>query len=219
MNNIEQLDAEEYNPPTQPQQRLHEQIEQERQRVTWEAVPRAESNGGTVTEQGGTVTGTSNESEQGGPIWPGFLPPDAVRYLAVLSVVPVERLARSRSGTTKAQLARWRRWEWFRNEEESAAKEAADLLLADAWSAATEGRLQPVYQMGMLVGYKREYSEKLHELLIRGLMKERFGAAGAATTTNNTVVLASPEAVADAVRRLSPTSSAMHTHTHSLPEV
>lgn len=130
-------------------------------------------------------------------------------YLAILSNFPAERMAAKRAKVTLQQVRAWRKDEAFRAVEQDAAADAVDALVADAWSAATEGRLVPIYQMGQLIGYRREYSEKLHVELLKGLRPETFDrrALKAETTTHNTVIMASPEAIRDAVRRLSPTVS------------
>ena len=130
-------------------------------------------------------------------------------YLAILSNFPAERMAAKRAKVTLQQVRAWRKDEAFRAVEADAAADAVDALVADAWSAATEGRLVPIYQMGQLIGYRREYSEKLHVELLKGLRPETFDRRALKTeqTTNNTVIMASPEAIRDAVRRLSPTVS------------
>jgi hypothetical protein len=153
-----------------------------------------------------------------------FLPTIEQRaYLAILANFPAERMACKRAKVTVQTLRRWRQDEAFRAVEQDAAADAVDALVADAWSAATEGRLVPIYQMGQLIGYRREYSEKLHVELLKGLRPEVFDRRALKTeqTTNNTVIMASPEAIRDAVRRLSPTVSGQlsaPSTTPSLPE-
>ena len=122
-------------------------LREEREPVEWSAVePEDDRNGNPLdvrlrklrTRDGGTVLAA--------------LSPDKDRYLRALETYPVERIARRRAQVTPRQVKRWRRQEWFREAETEASREAADLLLADAWSAAKDGRLEPIYQVGMLVG-------------------------------------------------------------------
>lgn len=127
------------------------------------------------------------------------------RFLSALSGLPSERLARKASGASRADLARWRGNEAFRRAEREAIRESADILLASAWQKATEGTLEAVFQSGRLVGWRRVLSERLHEVLLKGLMPHLFDRQNAVTTTHQTIVLQSPEAIAEAVRKLSPT--------------
>ena len=176
-------------------------LREEREPVEWSAIePEDDRNWNPLdvrlrklrTRDGGTVLAAVS--------------PDQDRYLRALETYPVERIARRRAQVTPRQVKRWRSDEWFREVEKEASREAAELLLAEAWSAAKDGRLEPIYQLGMLVGYRRVYSEKLHVELLKALLPERFNPS-AATPTCPVVTLASPETIADAVRRLSPTAT------------
>ena len=145
--------------------------------------------------------------------------PDQYRYLRALETYPIERMARRRAQITPRQVKSWRKHEWFVEVETEAAREAADRLIESAWIAAMDGRLEPIYQQGQLLGYKRVHSEKLHIELLKGLMPEKFDRrAMQETTPSKTVKLATPEEIAAAVRRLSPTVGGATPPLPTLPE-
>ena len=56
----------------------------------------------------------------------------------------------------------------FAAEWDNAIAEAVDHLEGEAWRRAFKGRRKPVYQGGELVGYVKEYSDQLMQLLLRG---------------------------------------------------
>ena len=145
--------------------------------------------------------------------------PDQYRYLRALETYPIERMARRRAQITPRQVKSWRKHEWFVEVETEAAREAADRLIESAWAAAMDGRLEPIYQQGQLLGYKRVHSEKLHIELLKGLMPEKFDRrAMQETTTSKPVKLATPEEIAAAVRKLSPTVGGTTQPLPTLPE-
>jgi len=198
--------AEEHHDEPRPQQPLATHLEQERaQAVTWTTQQEEEASK-AAGDSGGHFK--KHILRDGSEVI--FRPTIEQRaYLAILSNFPSERMAAKRAKVTVQTLRSWRQDEAFGAVEADAAADAVDALVADAWSAATEGRLVPIYQMGQLIGYRREYSEKLHVELLKGLRPEVFDrrALKTETTTHNTVIMASPEAIRDAVRRLSPTVS------------
>lgn len=134
------------------------------------------------------------------------LPPDIMKYLGALRACPAPAMARKAAGLTGVQIAYWRRVPGFSDLEREATSDAKDTLLASAYNRAVHGVVKPVFQLGNLVGYEREYSDKLMEVLLKG-MREEFKPEPpkeAGTTTN--IVITDPAAIADVVRRLSPTS-------------
>jgi len=209
-------------PSIRPRQPIAEHLEHERSKaVTWTTQEEqdAASKAGEGTRRGPFKLTLRDGTEA---LCPLTLP--QYRYLRCLAVFPSERMAAKTALTTTQEVRRWRRDPAFVELERDAAADAVDALVADAWSAATEGRLVPIYQMGQLIGYRREYSEKLHVELLKGLRPEVFDrrALKTETTTNNTVIMASPEAIRDAVRRLSPTVSGQlqaPSTTPSLPDI
>ena len=184
-----------------PEAEMEKLLREEQESVEWGAVEPEDDRNGNLLDMGLRKLRTRD----GGTVL-AALSPDQDRYLRALETYPVERIARRKAQVTPRQVKRWRREEWFRSAETEASREAADLLLADAWSAAKDGRLEPVVQMGMLVGYRRVYSERLHVALLQALLPQHFNPS-AATPPRPGVTLASPEAIADAVRRLSPTAT------------
>lgn len=69
---------------------------------------------------------------------------------------------------------------WMQNPKyvaafEEAHRKSIDELTQAARTRAVEGIQVPVYQQGMLVGYKQVYSDALLMFLLKGLDKERFG--------------------------------------------
>jgi hypothetical protein len=135
------------------------------------------------------------------------LSPEAASYLGFLRACPAPRMAREAAGVSSGSVANWRRQiEGFAALEREAVQDAKDTLLASAYNRAVHGVLKPVFQLGNLVGYEREYSDKLMEVLLKG-MREEFKPEPpkeAGTTTN--IVITDPAAIGDVVRRLSPTS-------------
>jgi hypothetical protein len=129
---------------------------------------------------------------------------DALRSLPV----PLPRLARRAARIHPTTLSDWRADPAFVELERTAMREAAELCIAEAAVSAIEGRDRPIYQMGKLVGYEKVHSEKLHIELLRAFASDKFARKEHNTfvqQTNKTIVLKTPEEIADAVRRLSPT--------------
>lgn len=194
-----------------PQTALEKILEQESGALAWKAIPEGDTPrhiGATKKNASngkhGENTGQDGTEQNGNGQSAGHPSPSQLRYLQALAACPAPAVACRVAGIVNGALTDWREREWFRAAELAATRDAGDLLIASAWQAATEGRLEPIYQLGRLVGYKRVHSERLHEVLLRGLLPETFGEKPA-QSTHQTIVLASPAAIRDAVARLSPT--------------
>lgn len=131
--------------------------------------------------------------------------PAAHRYLVSLRMCPSPWMAAQRAGVRTNQLSVWRDSEEFRRLEAEAGMECGHALLAAAYQRATYGVIKPVFQMGTCVGYVREYSDKLAEVLLKGLLPKMFRPEPQEQIRER-VLLGTPEQVAEVVRRLSPTS-------------
>lgn len=135
------------------------------------------------------------------------VPAEAARYLGALRVVPAPRMAREAAGVNGVKVASWRRQiRGFSALEQEAMRDAADTLLASAYNRAVNGVLKPVYQHGMLVGYERVYSDKLAEVLLKGMHEMFRPVAEEAKGSTTNIVITDPAVIGDIVRRLSPTS-------------
>jgi hypothetical protein len=66
----------------------------------------------------------------------------------------------------------------FRAMWEQAQEQALDLLHARVWQRSLEGDLEPVWFMGVPVGYIRKFSDKLQIELLRAWKPDRFKTAG-----------------------------------------
>jgi len=135
------------------------------------------------------------------------LSPEAASYLGFLRACPAPRMAREAAGVSSGSVANWRRGiEGFAALEREAIEDAKDTLLASAYNRAVHGVLKPVFQLGNLVGYEREYSDKLMEVLLKGMLKEFKPEPPKAEGSTTNIVIMDPAAIGDVVRRLSPTS-------------
>ena len=134
------------------------------------------------------------------------LSPEAASYLGFLRACPAPRMAREAAGVTAGSVANWRRVPGFAALEREAVQDAKDTLLASAYNRAVHGVVKPVFQLGNLVGYEREYSDKLMEVLLKGMLKEFKPEPPKAEGSTTNIVIMDPAAIADVVRRLSPTS-------------
>lgn len=65
--------------------------------------------------------------------------------------------------------------EKFEEARKKCQTQASHAAFRAAYERAIEGWEEPVYQSGELVGYKRKYSDRLLELLLRKLDRETFG--------------------------------------------
>lgn len=64
--------------------------------------------------------------------------------------------------------------EWFAERFRDAMEHATDRLEREARRRAFKGTLRPIYQGGIRVGYERQYSDRLMELLLRAHRPEKF---------------------------------------------
>ena len=135
------------------------------------------------------------------------LSPEAASYLGFLRACPAPRMAREAAGVSSGSVANWRRGiEGFAALEREAIEDAKDTLLASAYNRAVHGVLKPVFQLGNLVGYEREYSDKLMEVLLKGMLKEFKPEPPKAEGSTTNIVIMDSAAIGDVVRRFSPTS-------------
>ena len=119
--------------------------------------------------------------------------------------VPLPRIARRAVGVHETTLSNWRKDPAFAECERNAREQSTELAIADAAVAAIDGRTKGIYQLGRLIGYEKVHSEKLHIELLRAFAPDKFARNEVKfNVSHNTVVLASPEQVRDAVARLSP---------------
>jgi hypothetical protein len=139
------------------------------------------------------------EVEEQPPVYENRIEKGDVRfaaYLGFLRACPSRAMAANAAGLLKSQLDRHRkRFPEFEVTEKEVMADAKDVLFGAAYQRAVHGVLKPVYQLGKLVGYEREYSDKLMELLLRGMHKEMFQEEKKENGPT-TVVLASPEQIA-----------------------
>ena len=128
-----------------------------------------------------------------------------VRYLAAMRQRPSVGCAMRMAGVRFANLRQWRQCARFRELEAEAVEVGKGVLFAAAWNAAVIGWLEPVYCGGVLCGHRRRYSDRMRELLLKALFPHLFDKAAPAVRPP-AIVLASPEQIAEVVRRLSPTA-------------
>lgn len=86
------------------------------------------------------------------------------------------------------------------------AKQAAvDLIEASVFASATTGDLEPIFnkQRGKIIGYIRKKSMDAARLLLEAERPEKFRKEYEAPQ-NQTIILQTPEAIADVVRRAMP---------------
>jgi len=134
------------------------------------------------------------------------LPPEIMKYLGALRACPAPAMARKAAGVSGVKLAYWRRVPGFSDLEREATSDAKDTLLASAYNRAVHGVVKPVFQLGNLVGYEREYSDKLMEVLLKGMREEFKPEPPKAEGSTTNIVIMDPAAIGDVVRRFSPTS-------------
>lgn len=129
----------------------------------------------------------------------------ACRYLEALKSCPSERMVCKEAGISRMSLHLWRKDPAFVALERAAMKDSGELLLAACYKRAVFGVNKPVYQLGVLVGYERVYSDKLAEVLLKGMVPEMFKVDEG--KGRDRIILGTAEQVADVVRRLGPTSN------------
>src|SRR6266576_6398365 len=68
----------------------------------------------------------------------------------------------------------------FAEQWDEAQEHAIDMLHARVFQRTLEGDLEPVYYMGVPVGYIRKFSDKLQIEMLRAYRPDRFKTAGQA---------------------------------------
>jgi len=128
-------------------------------------------------------------------------------FLTAFRVCPSGPVAARRAGVSISAVNDWRgSSDAFKLAYADAFEAARGALFSSMWVSATEGDVKAVYQGGIRVGYERKFSDRMRELLAKAVMPEMFARkelAGASQTVN---IKATPEQIAEVVRRLSPTA-------------
>ncbi|TSA41006.1 MAG: hypothetical protein D4R57_01165 [Verrucomicrobiales bacterium] len=86
-----------------------------------------------------------------------------------------------------------------------------DLVEGRAYQLGVEGFMEPVFQGGMCVGYKRVFSERLLEVMLKARKPNKFDTGkklNITTTGGNTTPVMAVSDVAELVKNLSPTLAA-----------
>jgi hypothetical protein len=73
------------------------------------------------------------------------------------------------------------------------------------WISAVEGGVEPVFQGGMQIGFKRKFSDAMRAKLLEGLLPETFDRRALQRPAANINIKFSAAQIAAVVRRLSPT--------------
>jgi len=103
------------------------------------------------------------------------------RFLAALSMCHSPELA-ARHTRISCQMAYYHRKHdpQFGEQWDQAREYGIEMLHARAFQRALEGDLEPVYYMGVPVGYIRKFSDKLQIEMLRALMPQTFKTPGQA---------------------------------------
>lgn len=86
-----------------------------------------------------------------------------------------------------------------------------DMVEGRAYQLGVEGYMEPVFQGGMCVGYKRVFSERLLEIMLKARKPGKFDTAkklNISTSGGNTTPVMAVADVAELVRGLAPTLAA-----------
>jgi hypothetical protein len=103
------------------------------------------------------------------------------RFLAALSVTHSPRLSSDYAGVQHQTAYNHRKLDpEFARQWEDAQDHAIELLHARTFQRALEGDLEPVYYMGVPVGYIRKFSDKLQIEMLRAYRPDRFKTPGQA---------------------------------------
>jgi hypothetical protein len=101
------------------------------------------------------------------------------KFLAGLSLTNSPTLAARFARTTKQTAYNHRKWDSeFAQQWEDAVENAVDLLHARAFQRALEGDCEPVFYMGLIIGYVRKYDSKLQIEMLRAYKPDTFKTAG-----------------------------------------
>lgn len=142
----------------------------------------------------------------GGPDDAAELTEPQIRYLAAMRVLPSVGCAMRAARVRFANLRKWRESARFRELEAEGVEIGRGVLFEAAWNAAVIGVLEPVYQGGVMVGKKRKWQPRILELLLKGMLPELFDRKALAGSRPKVTIHATPEQIAEVVRRLSPTA-------------
>ena len=102
------------------------------------------------------------------------------KFLAGLSLTNSPTLAARFARITKQTVYNHRKWDSeFAEQWQEAIDHAVELLHARAFQRALEGDCEPVFYMGIIVGYVRKYDSKLQIEMLRAWKPDRFKTPGA----------------------------------------
>jgi hypothetical protein len=101
------------------------------------------------------------------------------RFLAALSMTHCVQLSCRSAKVSRDTAYEHRKHDReFARQWDEAQEHALDLLHARVWQCSLEGDLEPVWFMGVPVGYTRKFSDKLQIELLRAWKPDRFKTAG-----------------------------------------
>jgi hypothetical protein len=104
------------------------------------------------------------------------------RFLAALSMTHCVQLS-----CRSCKISRWMAYDHresdpeFARQWDQAIEDALELLHSRVWQRSLEGDLEPVWFMGVPVGYIRKFSDKLQIELLRAWKPDRFKTSGVAS--------------------------------------
>ena len=102
------------------------------------------------------------------------------RFLAALSMTNSVTLAARHARISRQAIYEHRKADAeFAEQWDKAVEHAIDMLHARAFQRALEGDVEPVYHMGVQVGYVRKFSDKLQIEMLRAYRPDRFKTPGA----------------------------------------
>jgi len=101
------------------------------------------------------------------------------KFLAGLSLTNSPTLAARFARTTKQTVYNHRKWDsQFAEQWAQAERDAVELLHSRAFQRALEGDCEPVYYMGIPVGYIRKFDSRLQIEMLRAYKPDVFKTAG-----------------------------------------
>jgi hypothetical protein len=101
------------------------------------------------------------------------------RFLAALSMTNSVTLSARHARISRQAIYEHRKADAeFAKQWDEAVEHAIDMLHARAFQRALEGDVEPVYQIGVRVGYIRKFSDKLQIEMLRAYRPDRFKTAG-----------------------------------------
>lgn len=126
-------------------------------------------------------------------------------YVVSLATTGVPSFAEQKSGVHRGLVGHWKAKEPLFAEACIEAMEAANDLLEGALRvSAVVGDPEPIYQQGKLVGWRRRKDSKAADILLRAHRPDKFRPDYQGAPSAPSIILASPEQVADVVRSLAP---------------